>query len=108
MVNWSPWSAVELTEARTSGRSGLSGLPRGGDNEEGATGIRFCLLPRLGRRRGGGTPGAKLRLRMAMTQVKQMVGRGELGVWGASPGSGLPFIGAGGDPRGQSAFNGRR
>jgi hypothetical protein len=43
---------------------------------------------------GGGTPAVKLRLKMAMVQAQHSVG-GELGVWGPSPESRLPFIGAG-------------
>jgi hypothetical protein len=44
---------------------------------------------------GGGRPAVKLRLKMAMVQAQHSVGGGELGVWGASPESRLPFIGAG-------------
>jgi hypothetical protein len=36
--------------------SGHGGLMKDGEMEEGATGTWFCLLPRLGRRRGGGAP----------------------------------------------------
>jgi hypothetical protein len=41
-----------------------------GENEEGIMGIRFCLLPRLGRRRGGGTLAEELHLEMAMAWVQ--------------------------------------
>jgi hypothetical protein len=40
--------------------SGHGGPMRDGEKEEGATGIRFRQLLRLGRHRGGDTPAAKL------------------------------------------------
>jgi hypothetical protein len=57
--------------------------------------------------RGGDTPAVELRLKMVMARVQQRVGGVELGVWVASPGSGLPFMWAGGEARGRGVFNGR-
>jgi hypothetical protein len=72
---------------------GHGGLPRGGEKMEGATGILFFLVPRLGRRRGGGAPAVKHRLRRATMWARWGLREGELELWGTSSGVGQPFIG---------------
>jgi hypothetical protein len=55
-----PWSSPELGLAAAPGHGGL---PRGGEKKEGATGSLIWLIPRLGRRRGGGAPAVEPRLK---------------------------------------------
>jgi hypothetical protein len=92
-----PWSSSELGLAAALSHGGL---PRGGDNEEGTTRIRFCLLPRLERQRGGSAPVVELWLQAAAVRTWQRKGTGWTGAWRASLRSGRPFIGAGGEARG--------
>jgi hypothetical protein len=51
------WSSLELILAATPGHGYL---PQGGEKNEGATGIQFCLVPRLGRRRTDGGTSARM------------------------------------------------
>jgi hypothetical protein len=83
------WCSPELGLAVALGHGGL---PQGGEKKEGVTGSLFWLVPRLGRRRGGGAPAAELQLRRAMAWARWGL-RGELEMWGSSPRVGRPFIG---------------
>jgi hypothetical protein len=104
MVDRSPWLAVELTGARPSGCSGHHCLSRGGEIKEGATGILFCLVSRLGRwRTGSGT----------MTRKGDSVGtvgtkRWRVGGVGTFTGGGAAFYRAEARWGRPGAFNGRR
>jgi hypothetical protein len=66
----SPWTkhmamAGSSPEFLLPDDSGHGGPTRVGEKEKGATRVRLCLLPRLGRCRGGGAPAVVFRLRRA-------------------------------------------
>jgi hypothetical protein len=91
-----PWSSPELGLAAAPSHGCL---PRGGEKKEGATGTQFCLVPWLGRRRGGGAPVAGLQLEAAAMRARQR-GGGKSMVWEFFVGVGGPFIRLGEGHRG--------
>jgi hypothetical protein len=92
-----PWSSLELGLVAALGHGYL---PRCGKKKEGATRIQFCLVPRLGRRQGGGALAVELRLRRATTWVQQRGGGDKLMVWECSIGVGGSFYRVGEGRRG--------
>jgi hypothetical protein len=67
-VERGPWWIGHHGQSRSSPELGLAvalghgGFPRVGEKKEGTTGNLIWLIPRLGRRRGGGTLTAEPRL----------------------------------------------